>query len=137
MARQVGHRFPAREFTVDPVRVEEYVLELGVDPEPDYRAESGAVVPPAFFMDVTAYGAGPVHDMLDFDMLRTVYGGSEVEYLHPVRVGDRLLVTPEISSVTEKDGKSGHLTFVELTTEYAREDGTVVVVERSNTVQRG
>jgi acyl dehydratase len=137
MTRQVGHRFPPREFTVDPVRVEEYVLALGVDPEPDYRAESGAVVPPGFFMYVTAYGAGPVHDMLGFDMLRTVYGGSEVEYLNAVHVGDRLLVTPEISSVTEKDGKSGHLTFVELTTEYAREDGTVVVVERSNTVQRG
>jgi len=137
MARQVGHRFPPREFTVDPVRVEEYVLALGVDPEPDYRAESGAVVPPGFFMYVTAYGAGPVHDMLEFDMLRTVYGGSEVEYLNAVHVGDRLLVTPEISSVTEKDGKSGHLTFVELTTRYTREDGTVVVIERSNTVQRG
>lgn len=136
MTRQVGHRFPPREFTVDAVRVEEYVLALGVDPEPGYRAEAGAVVPLGFFMYVTAYGAGPVHDMLDFDMLRTVYGGSEVEYLHPVHVGDRLLVTPEISGVTEKDGRSGHLTFVELTTEYARADGTVVVVERSNTVQR-
>ena len=137
MTRQVGQRLPGREFTVDPVRVEEYVLALGVDPEPGYRAGPGAVVPPGFFMYVTTYGAGPVHDMLEFDMLRTVYGGSEVEYLHPVRVGDRLTVTPEISRVTEKDGRSGHLTFVELTTRYAREDGTVVVVERSNTVQRG
>ena len=137
MTRQVGQRLPGREFTVDPVRVEEYVLALGVDPEPGYRAAPGAVVPPGFFMYVTTYGAGAVHDMLEFDMLRTVYGGSEVEYLHPVRVGDRLTVTPEISRVTEKDGRSGHLTFVELTTRYAREDGTVVVVERSNTVQRG
>ena len=136
MARQVGHRFPGREFTVDHVRVEEYVLALGIEPETGYRAEIGAVVPPGFFMYVTTYGAGPVHDMLDFDMLRTVYGGTEIEHLHPVRVGDRLTVTPEISGVVEKDGKSGHLTFVELTTEYTREDGTVVLIERSNTVQR-
>ena len=136
MGRQVGHRFPPREFIVDPVRVEEYVLALGVEPEEGYRAEPGAVVPPGFFMYVTTYGAEAVHDMLDFDMFRTVYGGSEIEYRHPVQVGDRLLVVPEISAVTEKDGTSGHLTFVELTTVYTREDGTVVLVERSNTVQR-
>lgn len=133
---QKGHRFASREFVVDPVRVEEYVLALGVDPEPGYRAESGAVVPPGFFMYVTTYGAEPIHDSLDFDMLRTVFGGSDVEYRHPVRVGTRLTVSPWISDVVEKDGRSGHLTFVEITTEYSREDGTVVLVERSNTVQR-
>lgn len=136
MARQIGHRFPAREFTVDPVRVEEYVLALGVEPEPGFHAEPGAVVPPGFFMYVTTYGAGPVHDVLEFDMFRTVYGGSEIEYLAPVRVGDRLTVIPRISNVVEKDGRSGHLTFVELTTEYTRDDGTLALVERSNAVQR-
>ena len=55
---------------------------------------------------------------------------------HPVRVGDTLSVRPQITGVTEKDGRSGRLTFVELTTEYLRDDGTVVLVERSNTVQR-
>lgn len=137
MPRLIGQRFPEREFYVDPVRVEEYVIALGVDPEPGYRAELGAVVPPGFFMYVTTYGAELIHDALDFDMLRTVYGGSEVEQLQPVRVGDRLTVRPQITGVTEKDGRSGHLTFVELTTEYSREDGTVAIVERSNTVQRG
>lgn len=136
MTTQKGYRFPPRKFTVDPVRVEEYVLALGVDPEPGYRAEPGAVVPPGFFMYVTTYGAEPIHDALGFDMLRTVFGGSEVVYRHLVRVGERLTVSPWISDVVEKDGRSGHLTFVELTTEYSREDGTVVLVERSNTVQR-
>jgi len=136
MAREVGHRFSPRPFTVDPVRVEEYVLALGVEPEPGYRAEHGAVVPPGFFMYVTSYGAGPVHDALGLDMLRTVYGGSEIEFLAPVRVGDRFTVAPWISNVVEKDGRSGHLTFVEITAEYTRDDGTLAVVERSNTVQR-
>lgn len=136
MAREIGQRFPERDFYVDPVRVEEYVLALGIEPEPGYRAEIGAAVPPGFFMYVTTYGAGPIHDALDFDMLRTVYGGTELEQHQPVRVGDRLTVRPRISGITEKNGRSGHLTFVELTTEYAREDGSVVLVERSNTVQR-
>jgi hypothetical protein len=137
MAREVGTRFSESEFYIDPARVEEYVTALGIAPEQDYHAEVGSVVPPGFFMYVTSYGAEPIHDALDFDMLRTVFGGSEVEHRSPVRVGDRLTVRPWISGVTEKDGKSGHLTFVELTTEYSREDGTIVALERSNTVQRG
>lgn len=137
MPVRVGHRLPAKQFTVDPVRVEEYVIALGVEPEPGYRPVVGAVVPPGFFMYVTTYGAGPIHDLLEFNMLRTVYGGTETDYHHPVRVGDRLTVTPQITGVTEKDGASGHLRFVEITTEYTREDGTVAVTERSNVVQRG
>ncbi len=136
MSREIGHRFPEAEFRIDPARVEEYVTALGVEPTPGYRAVPGAEVPPGFFMYVTTYGAEPVHDQLGFDMFRTVYGGTEVEMYHPVRVGDTLSVRPQITGVTEKDGRSGRLTFVELTTEYLRDDGTVVLVERSNTVQR-
>lgn len=137
MSTKVGTRFPVKEFFIDPVRVEEFLLALGVPPEPDYRAETGAPVPPGFLMYVPSYGAEAIHAALDFDMLRTVYGGTEIEQLQPVRVGERLQVEPWISAVTDKDGRSGHLTFVELTVEYRREDGTLVLVERSSTVQRG
>ncbi|MFF5988778.1 FAS1-like dehydratase domain-containing protein [Prauserella flavalba] len=137
MAVVVGHRFPEREFYVDPVRVEEFVFALGVDPEPGYRAEIGAPVPPGFLMYVTTYGADPVHDALEFDLLRTVFGGVDEEFLAPVRLGDRLTVRPRISDITEKSGGSGRLTFVEVTTEYLLGDGTVAVRERSTIVQRG
>jgi hypothetical protein len=133
----IGHRFPEREFVVDPVRVEEYVLALGVEPEEGYRAERGASVPPGFLMYVTAYGADDVHPVLGLDMLRTVYGGSDTDYLAPVHVGERLTVRPVLTGRTEKAGKQGALLFVELTTDYVRDDGTVVVRERSTMVQRG
>jgi acyl dehydratase len=133
----VGHRFPEREFYVDPVRVEEFVLALGVDPAPGYRAEPGAPIPPGFLMYVTTYGADPIHAALDLDLLRTVFGGTDEEFLAPVRVGDRLTVRPEITNIVEKTGGSGRLTFVEITTEYVRDDGAVAVRERSTVVQRG
>ena len=137
MTAQQGHRFPDRRFVVEPVKVEEYVTALGVEPEPDYRAERGAQVPPGFLMYVTTYGADAVHEALSLDMLRTVYGGSDYEMLAPVVVGDELTVRPTVSGVTEKDGASGRLLFVQLTTEYLRSDGTVAVRERSTIVQRG
>lgn len=133
---EVGARFPEREFYVDPVRVEEFVLATGVPPHEGYAAEVGAVVPPGFLMYVTAYGAEPIHEALGFDMLRTVYGGTDIEQRAPVCVGDRLIVRPWISGIREKTGASGRLTFAELTTEYLR-DGTAVAIERSNTVQKG
>lgn len=137
MPPEVGTRFPDKSFYVDPVRVEEYVTALGVEPEHGYQPGIGAAVPPGFFMYVTTYGADEVHAALGFDMLRTVYSGSDTEHLAPVRVGDRLVVRPRLTALHEKQGRSGRLTFAELTTEYLRQDGTVVVRERSNTVEKG
>jgi acyl dehydratase len=136
MVATIGHQFPTLEFTVDPARVEEYILALGVDPVHGWTAEPGAIAPPGFLMYVTTYGAQAIHDVLDLDMFRTVFGGTDVEYLAPARVGDRLRVRPWISGITEKDGRSGRLKIVEITVEYAREDGTVVAVEKSHAVER-
>ena len=121
---------------IDPARVEEFVTALGVEPTEGYRAEIGAEVPPGFFMYVTTYGAAPIHDVLGFEMLRTVFGGSVLETFSPARVGETLRVVPEVTSRVVKDGRSGQLTFVEITATYTREDGSVVLVERSNTVER-
>lgn len=137
MGVEVGHRFSEREFYVDPVRVEEYVLALGVEPEPGYSATVGAVVPPGFFMYVTTYGADAIHEVLGIDLLRTVYGGTDEEFLLPVRIGDRLTVRPQITGITEKTGQSGRLLFIEVTAEYARPDGPVAIRERSTMVCRG
>jgi acyl dehydratase len=132
-----GYRFPDRTFTVDPVRVEEFVLALGVEPEAGWAPRAGAPVPLGFFMYVTTYGADAIHDVLGLDMLRTVYGGTDAEFLAPVHVGDILTVRPQVTGVTEKEGRHGRLLLVELTVDYLDGGGAVVVRERSTTVQRG
>jgi hypothetical protein len=132
-----GHRFPAKTFNVDPTRVFEYVAALGVPPEPHWRPEIGAPVPGGFFMYVTTYGAEDIHAELEFDPLRTVYGGTKVEYLLPVRVGDELRVEPVIADVRHKEGRSGRLTFVDLATEYITAHGRTAVRECSTTIERG
>lgn len=137
MSRAIGHQFPDAEFYLDPTRIEEFVLALGVRPEAGWTPVVGAPVPPGFFMYVTTYGAGPVHEVFGFDPMRTLYGGTAVEYLRPVRIGDRLIVRPRISDVRVKEGRTGRLTFVDLTTEYYTTDGELAVRERSTTLERG
>lgn len=132
---EAGHRFPEGRFHVHPLRVEEYIHALGIDPEPDYQVRVGGAVPAGFFMYVTTYGAEPVAEVLQLDPLRTVYGGTWEEFLRPVRVGDTVRVRPEITKITRKQGRSGPLVFVELTTEYL--DGNDVAVrERTTLVER-
>lgn len=133
----LGRRFPPRQFTVTPARVEEYVIALGVDPESGWQAEMGMPVPPGFLMYVSTYGAEALHEAIGLDFRRGVYGGMDVEYLEPVRIGDTLSVAPVVSNASTKQGKNGPLTFVELTCEYVLPDGRVAVRERSTTIQTG
>lgn len=137
VAIEVGHTFPEKSFVVEPHRVDEYVIALGVAPEEGWSPTIGQPVPLGFFMYVTTYGAEAVHDYLAFDLLRTVYGGTEAEFLHPVHVGDVLTVSPVISSLVVKESRGGTLTFAEITCEYKDPSGRVMVRERSNTVERG
>lgn len=132
----VGHEFPAATFVVDPVRVEEYVIALGVAPEDGWTAAPGAPLPPGFLMYVTTYGGEPVHDALGVGFLDILFASARYEYLAPVRVGDTLTVRPAITGRTRKRGSSGDLTFWELTCEYASPAGELLVRERCGIVQK-
>lgn len=136
MGIEVGHVFPKKTFVVEPHRVAEYVIALGVQPEENWTPRIGQAVPPGFFMYVTSYGADDVHDYLNFDLLHTVYGGTETEFLEPVLIGDVLTVYPVISSLTVKESKGKTLTFAEITCEYVNDHGRIAVIERSNTVEK-
>lgn len=136
MVLKVGYTFPRKTFTVEPHRVEEFVIALGIEPEPGWIPTEDNLVPMGFFMYVTTYGADEVHDMLGFDLLRTVYGGTDAEFFAPVHVGDVLSVSPVISSLVVKETKNGKLTFAELTCEYINADGVIAVREKSTTIER-
>lgn len=128
--------FPPRELRIDAARVEEYVTALGVEPEPGYRAEVGALLPPGFLMYVTTYGADSVHGALGLDPARILYAGSRVEHYRPVRVGDTVTVAPAVAKPTTKQGSRGTLTFYEIACDYLLQDGSLAARERSTVVDR-
>lgn len=137
MSVDIGYEFPERSFYADPVRVAEYVIALGVEPQPGYRAEKGATLPPGFLMYVTTYGAEPVNQALGVGFTDVLFGSAHYDYPGTVRVGDTVVVRPRITGRTSKRGSSGQLTFWELTCDYLSATGELLVRERSGIVQKG
>lgn len=67
---------------------------------------------------------------------RTMAGGTEVEYLRPIRPGDVLTQQSKISDITERQGSSGPLVFTTTETTYRDAAGEPVVIVRSTTISR-
>lgn len=136
MAVAVGHRFPPTSFFLDPTRIEEYVLALGVAPERDWTPVAGAAVPPGFLMYVTTYGAEPVHQAFDLPWQLALYGGSRYSYQAPLRIGDTIGVAPVVTGCKVAGPENAPLTFWELRIDYTDPGGRLAVVEHSTTIAR-
>jgi N-terminal half of MaoC dehydratase len=128
---------PSKTFVVDPTKVDEYVHAVGVLPEAGWTPTIGATVPGGFLMYVTTYGAEPVLEATGFDPKRLVFGGSAVETLAPVCLGDRLLLSCALTPI-ELVG-SGEAAFRRATVlvEYIAASGEVVAKERTTLIERG
>ncbi|HUY17895.1 MAG TPA: MaoC family dehydratase N-terminal domain-containing protein [Candidatus Binataceae bacterium] len=122
----IGKEFEATEpVTVSAEVIGEFCRALGEDsgrygrPGPD-----GAVVAPpsfavtfrntdAFFQYTPRFGRG-------FD------AGKEVEFIAPIRAGDRITLTSTVREMYEKTGRSGTMTFVILRSTLCNQRGETV-----------
>ena len=132
-----GHTFPERHFTVDPVRVEEFVAATGVEPEPGWSSRPGTAVPLGFLTYIATYGPEEVHTALGLDMLRTLFAGTRTKHCAPVRVGDELTLRAHVSKIADKETRRGRSLRIEVTVDYVDQRGEVVVREQSTVIQRG
>ena len=67
---------------------------------------------------------------------RTMAGGTEVEFLQPVRPGDVLTRRSRIADLYEHEGRSGRMVFTVWETEYVNQRGELVAVERLTGITR-
>ncbi len=67
---------------------------------------------------------------------RLMDGGTEVEFLQPVRVGDVLTGRSKITDIYQKNGRSGPLIFVERETTFTNQRGELVLVEKGASILR-
>lgn len=136
MAVEVGHRFPPKAFYLDPTRVEEYVLALGIEPQPGWAPSPGQPLPAGFLMYVTTYGAEPVHAAFDLPWQMALYGGSRYTYHAPLQVGETIGVAPSVAGRRVAGPEDSPLTFWELRIDYTDSGGRLAVVEHSTTIAR-
>ncbi len=58
---------------------------------------------------------------------RVLDAGSEWEYYHPIKVGDRITVTSKLAELYKKEGRLGTMTFHVQETTYKNQFGEVVL----------
>ena len=67
---------------------------------------------------------------------RLMDGGTEVEFLQPVRVGDVLTGRSKITDIYQKTGRSGPLIFVQRETTFTNQRGELVLIEKGASILR-
>jgi acyl dehydratase len=143
--KHLGRRYGPYEFAVGLEHVKDFVAATGggvpgrVFASPPSTAHpltwdedaarasphGGLIAPPTF---ATAFAIQPfanacVDPALEVNVLRLVHGEQEFELGEPVRPGDVLATTGEITRIQER----GNLDFLEVTTETRNQRGAVVV----------
>jgi acyl dehydratase len=139
--------------TVEKGAIRRYAAAVGND-NPLYSDEEYArssaygciIAPPGFFGWPTkpassAVGLANVVVDLQAELARAGYprildGGISYEFHLPVRAGDILSVSPKITGISEKEGKSGTMIMCSLETSYLNQNGDLVAVARQTFIAR-
>jgi acyl dehydratase len=135
--------------------IRRYALAID-DPNPIYYDENAAkkgkyggfVAPPGFVYwathgenldmrakDLEVDGLTPgaflgIPEIPNIWSLGWVRGGEELEFVEPLRVGDRVSVTCKLLNVYEKEGKSGKLVFLNSEHVYRNQKGELLAKQQ-------
>ena len=87
----------------------------------------GIIAPPTFMRSLTS-NAPPAYKS---PYSANLDGGSQWEYFHPVRPGDRITVTTMLADLFERPGRLGNMLFSVRETKYANQFGQTVALQRT------
>jgi hypothetical protein len=129
-----GKEYEPFTYVVERGKVREFLLAIGEDATV-YQAEDMPLPPtlPTVFM---FWGGGGLEDALrqiGVEIWNVLHAEQEYEYFHPVHIGDRITGQTRISDVYDKAG----MNFVAFETEYANQDGEIVIKDRALIIVRG
>ena len=78
--------------------------------------------------------AGP--NFAEIGLPRVLDGGTEYDFIKPVKVGDVLTATSAIKDIRERTGSTGRMAFLIRETTYTNQDGEVVARARGTSIHR-
>jgi len=109
----------------------------------------GIIAPPNYLTAIIGWAAGPPESELAPDgclpdpirpllpgMQRAMGAGQELEFMAPVRPGDRITRVSRIADATERAGRSGPFVLITFEERYVNQHGNVVVTCRSKVLVR-
>ena len=139
--KQIGKAGELRTYDVERGAVRRFAEAIG-DPNPLFNDEAearktrfgGMIAPPTFCRSM----GSPIPDVRIEALgasFRGLDGGSEWEYLRPIRVGDRITVQTKLVDLKESEGRLGPMVFITMETSYTNQFGEVCATQRSTGIR--
>ena len=92
----------------------------------------GLIAPPTFLRSV-GVDRPPYPFNMPFN--RMLDGGSDWEYFHPVRAGDRITAISEIADINERIGRMGLMVITSIVVTYRNQFGQVAATQTSTSIR--
>ena len=92
----------------------------------------GLIAPPTFLRSV---GVDRPPYTFDMHFNRMLDGGSDWEYFHPVRAGDRITAISEIADINERIGRMGLMIITSILVTYRNQFGQVAATQTSTSIR--
>jgi hypothetical protein len=101
------------------------------DPNPRWQE----ITPPTF--PAALVPTGLLHSLMTAEcpLNRILNGASELEYFHPIKVGDVIYVTARLEKLRKMEGKEGKTLFMIMEVTYKNQDGEVVAKGRNTYIR--
>jgi len=137
--KQIGKVSEARTYDVERGAIRRFAEAIG-DPNPLFNSDrearksrfGGMIAPPTFCRSM---GAAIPDIKIDMPTFRGLDGGSEWEYLAPIRAGDRITVQSKLADLREAAGRLGPMVFTVVETTYTNQFGEVCAIQRSTGIR--
>ncbi|HUY26408.1 MAG TPA: MaoC family dehydratase N-terminal domain-containing protein [Candidatus Binataceae bacterium] len=139
--KQIGKTGEIRTYDVERGAIRRFAEAIG-DPNPLFNEDREArktrfgamIAPPTFCRSM----GSPIPDLELPGMgkeFRGLDGGSDWEYFHPIRVGDRISVQTRLADLRESEGRLGSMVFITMETTYTNQFGEVCATQRSTAIR--
>ena len=92
----------------------------------------GLIAPPTFLRSVGVDRPAYPYDM---PFNRLLDGGSDWEYFHPVRAGDRITAVSEIGDINERTGRMGIMIITSIVVTYRNQFDQVVATQTNTSIR--
>ena len=137
--KQIGKVSEARTYDVERGAIRRFAEAIG-DPNPLFNSDrearksrfGGMIAPPTFCRSM---GAAIPDIKLDMPTFRGLDGGSEWEYVEPIRPGDRISVVSKIADIRESAGRLGPMVFITVETSYTNQFNQLCALQRSTVIR--
>jgi len=137
--KQIGMQSEARIVEVERGAIRRFAEAIG-DPNPLFNDEAsvrktrfgGMVAPPTFCRSL---GAAIPEIKINMPEFRGLDGGSEWEYVDPIRPGDRISVVSKIADIRESAGRLGPMVFITVETSYTNQFNQLCALQRSTVIR--